>query len=213
MLSFILLVAATINQRGYASFLVTDQFILFLISSSVSFFNLKAKAEGHAEVSATKPQSALLPALPSGSSPPSVQPQAAALTNAVRIERLSDDEDVDITDDLSDDAVSQPENQFNFRDEPKGLDQPQDQTGQNQTPSSTGKLNHDISDVAETSNTPAEGNSSCFQTGTEPEPGDHRESWDTKIQPQYGDECADGTYCLLLRRTYSTVRKSCKRCM
>ncbi|XP_060773560.1 histone H2A deubiquitinase MYSM1 isoform X2 [Neoarius graeffei] len=187
-------------ERGLAQFgrrwtkiakLIGTRTVLQVKSYARQYFKNKAKAEGHTEVSATKPQSALLPALPSGSSPPSVQPQAAALTNAVRIERLSDDEDVDITDDLSDDAVSQPENQFDFRDEPKGLDPPQDQTGQNQTPSSTGKLNHYISDVAETSNTPAEGNSSCFQTGTEPEPGDHRESWDTKIQPQYGDECAD----------------------
>lgn len=35
---------------------------------------------------------------------PSIQPHVSALTNAVRIERLSDDEDVDITDDFSDDG-------------------------------------------------------------------------------------------------------------
>lgn len=40
----------------------------------------------------------------------SIQPHVSALTNAVRIEQLSDDEDVDITDDFSDDGL-QSENQ------------------------------------------------------------------------------------------------------
>ncbi len=39
-----------------------------------------------------------------------IQPHVSALTNAVRIEQLSDDEDVDITDDFSDDGL-QSENQ------------------------------------------------------------------------------------------------------
>ncbi len=41
---------------------------------------------------------------------PSIQPHVSALANAVRIEQLSDDEDVDITDDFSDDGL-QSENQ------------------------------------------------------------------------------------------------------
>lgn len=195
----------TISSVMLVSLSMINSFSFYSTLNSSFFclsFNLKAKAEGPAEVSAAKPQSALLHALPSGSSPPSVQPQTAALANAVRIERLSDDEDVDITDDLSDDA-SQPENRFDFRDEPKGLNQPQDQRGQTQTAFSTGRLINDVSDVVETSDTPAEGNSSCFQTGTEPEPGDHKECWDTKLQPQHGDECTEGTYCLFLRCIYA----------
>lgn len=157
-------------------------------------YNLKAKTEG--QVSSTKPQSALLHVLPSGSSPPSVRPQTAALANAIRIERLSDDEDVDITDDLSDDA-SQPENQLEFRDEPNGLDQPQDQRGQTQIAFSTGKLNSDVSDVEETSGTPADfifkGNSSHFQTATKPEPGDQPgECESTNPQPRHEDDCTEG---------------------
>ncbi|XP_026800279.3 histone H2A deubiquitinase MYSM1 isoform X2 [Pangasianodon hypophthalmus] len=190
-------------EKGLAQFgrrwtkiakLIGTRTVLQVKSYARQYFKNKAKAEGHAEVSSTKSQSALLHALPSGSSPPSVQPQAAALANAVRIERLSDDEDVDITDDLSDDA-SQPENQLDFRDEPKGLDQPQDQRGQTQIAFSAGRLNNDVSDVVETSDPPAEfvseGNSSHFHTVTEPEPGDHRESWYTKPQPQHDDECTE----------------------
>lgn len=165
---------------------------------AVCLVNLKAKAEGNAEaeVSSTKPQSALLHVLPSGSSPPSVQPRSAALANAVRIERLSDDEDVDITDDLSDDA-SQPENQFDSRDQPKSSDQPQDQRGETEPAFSAGKLNSDVSDVVETSGTLDEsvstGNSSQYQTVAKPQPEQQPEgSWYTKPD----DESTEGTSCL-----------------
>lgn len=145
-------------------------------------FTLKAKAKSHAEVSSTKPQSSLLHALPSGSIPPSVPPQTAVLANAVRIERLSDDEDVDITDDLSDDT-SQPENQLDFRDEP------QDQRGEIQTAFSTGEPERQVEMSATSAEVVTEGNSSsCCQTVTEPEPGDHRESWCTKAQCQHDEE-------------------------
>lgn len=153
-------------------------------------------------MSSTEQQSALLHARPSGSSPPSAQPQAAGLANAVRIERLSDDEDVDITDDLSDDA-SQPEKQSDSRDEPKGSDQLQDRRGQTPIASPAGKLNSDVSDVGETSDTPAEviseGNSSHVQTPTEPEPG---ESCYVKTQVQDEDESTEGTSCLRVRCIY-----------
>ncbi|KAF4070882.1 hypothetical protein AMELA_G00278540 [Ameiurus melas] len=178
-------------EKGLAQFgrrwtkiakLIGSRTVLQVKSYARQYFKNKAKAEGHAEVSSTKPQSALLHALPSGSSPSSVQPQTAALANAVRIERLSDDEDVDITDDLSDDA-SQPENQFDFRDKPKDLDQPQDQA------------QVAFPEVVEESDTPAEliseGNSSHFQTVSEPEPGDQTESWYAKTQPQHEDECSE----------------------
>lgn len=89
-------------------------------SSAHTFFILKAKIEGHADVSFDEPRSSLLQAPPVVSSLPSVQVQPDVLANTVRIERLSDDEDVDITDDLSDEP-SQPENHFDFRDESKGL--------------------------------------------------------------------------------------------
>ncbi|KAF5900459.1 histone H2A deubiquitinase MYSM1-like, partial [Clarias magur] len=177
-------------EKGLAQFgrrwtkiakLIGTRTVLQVKSYARQYFKNKAKAEGHAEVSSTKPQSALLHALPSGSSPPSVPPQTAALANAVRIERLSDDEDVDITDDLSDDT-NQPENQLDFRDEP------QDQRCENQTAFSTGEPEREV----EMSVTPAEvvtmGNSSCCQTVTEPEPGHHRESWCTKAQCQLDEE-------------------------
>ncbi|XP_026147160.1 histone H2A deubiquitinase MYSM1-like [Carassius auratus] len=48
----------------------------------------------------------------------SIQPDVSALTNAVRIEQLSDDEDVDITDDFSDDGL-QSENQPEPPDSPE----------------------------------------------------------------------------------------------
>lgn len=159
-------------------------------------FALKAKAESHADMSSTKPQSAQLHALPSGSSPPSAQTPTAALANAVRIERLSDDEDVDITDDLSDDA-SQPEKQLDVRDEPKGSEQSEDIRAVSHTAFCTDILNSDASDVLETSDSPAEvvseGNTSHFQTVTEPDPG---ETWNTKAQHE--DESGEGTSCLSL---------------
>ncbi|XP_058234852.1 histone H2A deubiquitinase MYSM1 isoform X1 [Hemibagrus wyckioides] len=185
-------------EKGLAQFgrrwtkiakLIGTRTVLQVKSYARQYFKNKAKAEGHVEESSTKPQSALRDSLPSGSIPPSVQPQPADLTNAVRIERLSDDEDVDITDDLSDDA-SQPENQLDFRDEHKGLDEHEDQREESQTAFCTDKINSDVWDTAETSDTPpevvSEVNSSHFQT--EPEPGDPRESWDTKTQLQHEDE-------------------------
>lgn len=54
-------------------------------------FDLQPKAEPAAEVTSANETSVS-----------SIQPHVSALTNAVRIERLSDDEDVDITDDFSD---------------------------------------------------------------------------------------------------------------
>lgn len=142
-------------------------------------------------MSSAEPQSALDHALPSGFIPASVQPQTSDMSNAVRIERLSDDEDVDITDDLSDDA-SQPENQLDFRDESKHSDQPQDQRDLSQC---TDKLNSDVSDAVETSDAPAEVVSEVNSCHFHPdsEPGDPQESWDTQTQLRHEDECAEGT--------------------
>lgn len=106
---------------------------------------------------------------------------------------------MDITDDLSDDA-SQPESQLDFRDEPNGSDQSQDQRDQNLIAFSTDKLNSDVPDAAETSPAEAvsEANSGHFQA--EPEPGDPRESWDTKTHLQDQDEYSEGTWgCFLLQ--------------
>ncbi|KAK3516605.1 hypothetical protein QTP70_021946 [Hemibagrus guttatus] len=195
-------------EKGLAQFgrrwtkiakLIGTRTVLQVKSYARQYFKNKAKAEGHVEESSTKSQSALRDSLPSGSIPPSVQPQAADLINAVRIERLSDDEDVDITDDLSDDA-SQPETQLDFRDEHKSLEEHEDQRDESQTAFCTDKINNDVLDASETSDTPpevvSEVNSSHFQT--EPEPGDPRESWDTKTQLQHEDECAEGLFILFL---------------
>ncbi|XP_060722661.1 histone H2A deubiquitinase MYSM1 [Tachysurus vachellii] len=185
-------------ERGLAQFgrrwtkiakLIGTRTVLQVKSYARQYNKNKAKAEGDVEVSSTEPQSAPHHALPSGFIPAPVQPQTSDMSNAVRIERLSDDEDVDITDDLSDDA-SQPENQLDFRDESKHSDQPQDQRDLSQC---TDKLNSDVSDTVETSDTPAEVvsevNSCPFHP--ESEPGDPQESWDTQTQLQHEDECAE----------------------
>ncbi|XP_062857371.1 histone H2A deubiquitinase MYSM1 isoform X2 [Trichomycterus rosablanca] len=100
--------------------LIGTRTVLQVKSYARQYFKNKAKTEGHADMSPAKPRSSLLHAPPVVLSLPSVQPQTDVLANAVRIERLSDDEDVDITDDLSDDT-SQPENHLDFRDESKGV--------------------------------------------------------------------------------------------
>ncbi|KPP78129.1 histone H2A deubiquitinase MYSM1-like, partial [Scleropages formosus] len=76
----------------------------------------------------------------------SAEDRSAVLSNAVRIERLSDDEDVDVTDDLSDDAApweSQPD-----LSEATSLEGPHNQTNasfstQNSKPSLSTELSHD----------------------------------------------------------------------
>ncbi|XP_072552235.1 histone H2A deubiquitinase MYSM1 [Salminus brasiliensis] len=106
--------------------LIGTRTVLQVKSFARQYFKNKAKSEGPIEDSSAKPQSSLLHAPPSVSHPPPVQPHLPVLANTIRIEQLSDDEDVDITDDLSDDA-SQPECQIDQVDEPKGFDQPHDQ--------------------------------------------------------------------------------------
>lgn len=107
-----------------------------------------------AEVSATK--AAPSPEFPSTAIVPSVQPDIPPLTNAVRIERLSDDEDVDITDDSSNDGF-QVENQSdvpNYDDKEEiHLMSPQtnDQTNpltQSQTTASDGPTDPDTNEIA-----------------------------------------------------------------
>lgn len=162
-----------------------------------STFILKAKAED----SSPKPQNTPLHTTASGSSPPSVQQPLSALTNAVRIEHLSDDEDVDITDDLSDDA-SQPDSQL---DEPKGFEQPLEKGELALVDPSSGRLNSHLSNPADASVRPAdlssEGNSSSCQTVAEPETGEQREACLSATSPETytlpGDESSEGVFTQL----------------
>uniref|UniRef100_A0A4W4FIJ4 Myb-like, SWIRM and MPN domain-containing protein 1 n=1 Tax=Electrophorus electricus TaxID=8005 RepID=A0A4W4FIJ4_ELEEL len=123
-------------------------------------------------------QRSLLHAPPSGSSPPSASPRLPTLTNAIRIEQLSDDEDVDITDDLSDEA-SQPDSHSDLGDEPKGSDHRHDQVEPAAVALSTGRLNDHISSPEETEERPA----GLSPEGTEVEE-EHEEEEELKAPEQ-----------------------------
>uniref|UniRef100_A0A672Q4F0 Myb-like, SWIRM and MPN domain-containing protein 1 n=1 Tax=Sinocyclocheilus grahami TaxID=75366 RepID=A0A672Q4F0_SINGR len=95
-------------EKGLAQFghrwtkiakLIGTRSVLQVKSYAKQYFKNKSKTDTPAEV----PSSNV-------TSDASIQPHISALTNAVRIEQLSDDEDVDITDDVSDDGL-QSENQ------------------------------------------------------------------------------------------------------
>ncbi|XP_051511361.1 histone H2A deubiquitinase MYSM1 isoform X1 [Myxocyprinus asiaticus] len=89
--------------------LIGTRTVLQVKSYARQYFKNKTKTDRPAEVSSTKVTSDST--FPSTTVDSSVQPHFSALTNAVRIEQLSDDEDVDITDDSSDDGL-QLENQL-----------------------------------------------------------------------------------------------------
>ncbi|XP_056621315.1 histone H2A deubiquitinase MYSM1 [Triplophysa dalaica] len=104
-------------EKGLAEFgrrwtkiakLIGTRTVLQVKSYAKHYFKNRTRTETPAEVSTT--EAAPSPDFPSTTIVPSVQPDISALTNAVRIERLSDDEDVDITDDSSNDGF-QVENQ------------------------------------------------------------------------------------------------------
>ncbi|XP_076873372.1 histone H2A deubiquitinase MYSM1 [Brachyhypopomus gauderio] len=133
--------------------LVGTRTVLQVKSYARQYFKNKDKADGHAVVSSDKTQSMLLEAPPTGSTPHSIQPRLPTLTNAIRIERLSDDEDVDITDDLSDEA-SQPESHSNLCDEPKASDQRHDPVHLTPIAPSTDRLTNHITNSEETSDRP-----------------------------------------------------------
>ncbi|KAM6921999.1 LOW QUALITY PROTEIN: histone H2A deubiquitinase MYSM1 [Xenentodon cancila] len=95
-------------ERGLAQFgrrwtkiakLLGSRTVLQVKSYARQYFKHKNKSEPRAAAPSTGPCPPLQP-------PQSASSQASALANAVRIERLSDDEDVDITDDLSEDEGS-----------------------------------------------------------------------------------------------------------
>ncbi|KAA0708805.1 Histone H2A deubiquitinase MYSM1 [Triplophysa tibetana] len=88
--------------------LIGTRTVLQVKSYAKHYFKNRTRTEIPAEGSTTK--AAPSPDFPSTTIVPSVQPDISALTNAVRIEQLSDDEDVDITDDSSNDGF-QVENQ------------------------------------------------------------------------------------------------------
>ncbi|KAL6486189.1 hypothetical protein MHYP_G00055810 [Metynnis hypsauchen] len=178
--------------------LIGTRTVLQVKSYARQYFKNKAKTEGHAEESSVKPQSSILHTPASVSSPPSVQQHLSVLTNAVRIEHLSDDEDVDITDDLSDDA-SQPDSQLDLRDEPKVFEQPQGQGEVAPVMPSTDRLNNHFSNPGELTIGPAdlssEVNSRHSQSVAEPEAGEQREAFHSDASPETctlpGDESAE----------------------
>uniref|UniRef100_A0A8C1ZR50 Myb-like, SWIRM and MPN domain-containing protein 1 n=1 Tax=Cyprinus carpio TaxID=7962 RepID=A0A8C1ZR50_CYPCA len=83
--------------------LIGTRSVLQVKSYARQYFKNKSKTDTPAEVSSSNVTS-------DGTWLSSIQPHVSALTNAVRIEQLSDDEDVDITDDFRDDGL-QSENQ------------------------------------------------------------------------------------------------------
>ncbi|XP_043075354.1 LOW QUALITY PROTEIN: histone H2A deubiquitinase MYSM1 [Puntigrus tetrazona] len=100
-------------EKGLAQFgrrwtkiakLIGTRTVLQVKSYARQYFKNKSKTDAPAKAPSSNETSdtALLP---------SSQPHVSALTNAVRIEQLSDDEDVDITDGVSDDGL-QSENQL-----------------------------------------------------------------------------------------------------
>uniref|UniRef100_A0A8C2EJX8 Myb-like, SWIRM and MPN domain-containing protein 1 n=1 Tax=Cyprinus carpio TaxID=7962 RepID=A0A8C2EJX8_CYPCA len=99
-------------EKGLAQFghrwtkiakLIGTRSVLQVKSYARQYFKNKSKTDTPAEVSSSNVTS-------DGTWLSSIQPHVSALTNAVRIEQLSDDEDVDITDDFRDDGL-QSENQ------------------------------------------------------------------------------------------------------
>uniref|UniRef100_A0A8C1Y3X7 Myb-like, SWIRM and MPN domain-containing protein 1 n=1 Tax=Cyprinus carpio TaxID=7962 RepID=A0A8C1Y3X7_CYPCA len=99
-------------EKGLAQFgrrwtkiakLIGTRTVLQVKSYAKQYFKNKSKTDTPAKVPSSNVTSDTM-------SVPSIQPHVSALTNAVRIEQLSDDEDVDITDDFSDDGL-QSENQ------------------------------------------------------------------------------------------------------
>ncbi|XP_026881805.2 histone H2A deubiquitinase MYSM1 isoform X1 [Electrophorus electricus] len=162
--------------------LIGTRTVLQVKSYARQYFKNKAKADGHSVVSSAKTQRSLLHAPPSGSSPPSASPRLPTLTNAIRIEQLSDDEDVDITDDLSDEA-SQPDSHSDLGDEPKGSDHRHDQVEPAAVALSTGRLNDHISSPEETEERPAglspEGTVDVSRTLSEPERAGQGEACDS----------------------------------
>ncbi|ROL55550.1 Histone H2A deubiquitinase MYSM1 [Anabarilius grahami] len=93
-------------EKGLAQFgqrwtkiakLIGTRTVLQVKSYARQYFKNKPKTDTPAEVPSSNVTS-------DTTLVPSIQPHVSALTNAVRIERLSDDEDVDITDDFSDDG-------------------------------------------------------------------------------------------------------------
>ncbi|XP_030627540.1 histone H2A deubiquitinase MYSM1 [Chanos chanos] len=79
--------------------LIGTRTVLQVKTYARQYFKNKAKVEGRAVVLSAESQSDPVQSLGP------VRSHLPALTNAVRIEQLSDDEDVDITDDLSDEGV------------------------------------------------------------------------------------------------------------
>ncbi|XP_066532896.1 histone H2A deubiquitinase MYSM1 [Hoplias malabaricus] len=152
--------------------LIGTRTVLQVKSYARQYMKNKAKGDGPTEESSVKQQNSLFQTPAPGSSHVSAQPQISVLSTAVRIEQLSDDEDVDITDELSDN-VSQPEGQLDLKEEPQESEQPNDQRETAPVVDSTGKLNNHFSTPAETSVGPAvtssEVNSENSQSGSEPE--------------------------------------------
>ncbi|XP_026089507.1 histone H2A deubiquitinase MYSM1 [Carassius auratus] len=106
--------------------LIGTRSVLQVKSYARQYFKNKSKTDTAAEVPSSNVTS-------DATSVSSIQPHISALNNAVRIEQLSDDEDVDITDDFSDEGL-QSENQpeppgspeRNHREEPSPLPHPSD---------------------------------------------------------------------------------------
>lgn len=140
------------------------------------YFKHKAKAEGPTEESSANPQSSLLHTPSSGSNLPSVQPHTPVMANTIRIEHLSDDEDVDITDDLSDDAF-QSESHLDQADEP--FEHPRDQEDPVPVVTSTDRVKkHPLNPgelYVEPADLSSEVNNSSPQSVSEPEPGEQNE--------------------------------------
>uniref|UniRef100_A0A671N6U3 Myb-like, SWIRM and MPN domain-containing protein 1 n=1 Tax=Sinocyclocheilus anshuiensis TaxID=1608454 RepID=A0A671N6U3_9TELE len=99
-------------EKGLAQFgrrwtkiakLIGTRTVLQVKSYARQYFKNKSKTDTPAKVPSSNVTSDTMLV-------PSIQPHVSALTNAVRIEQLSDDQDVDITDDFSDDG-HQSENQ------------------------------------------------------------------------------------------------------
>ncbi|KAI4892571.1 hypothetical protein NFI96_024737, partial [Prochilodus magdalenae] len=177
--------------------LIGTRTVLQVKSYARQYFKNKVKAECHTEESSVKLQSSVLHTPASGATPPLVQPHLSVLANAVRIEHLSDDEDVDITDDLSDDA-SQPESQLDLKDDPKAFRQPQVQEELATVVTYTDNLNSHPLNPGDMSIGPAElkseVNSGCSESA-ETEAGPQREAFHSDASPETftlpGDESAE----------------------
>ncbi|KAG9282698.1 histone H2A deubiquitinase MYSM1 isoform X1 [Astyanax mexicanus] len=177
--------------------LIGSRTVLQVKSFARQYFKHKAKAEGPTEESSAKTQSSLLHTSSSGSKTLSVQPHLPVLANTIRIEQLSDDEDVDITDDLSDSA-SQPENQLDQADEPKGFQDLHEQEHPVLVISSTDRVKKHFLNPGELSVGPADLSlkvNGSPQSVEELEPGEHKEEYLCDDSPETctlpGDERAE----------------------